>query len=54
MSEDAERQRRREYLKKQKEKIMKAQQWLEAEKVTHEPANELDFGFEVKLQPPDE
>ncbi|KAL2861487.1 P-loop containing nucleoside triphosphate hydrolase protein [Aspergillus pseudodeflectus] len=54
MSEDAERRRRREYLKKQKEKIMKAQQWLEAEKVTHEPANELDFGFEVKLQPPNE
>ncbi|KAJ0426342.1 P-loop containing nucleoside triphosphate hydrolase protein [Aspergillus carlsbadensis] len=54
MSEDAERQRRREYLIRQKEKVMKAQQWLEAENITQEPDNEPDFGFEIKLQPPDE
>ncbi|KAL2857970.1 P-loop containing nucleoside triphosphate hydrolase protein [Aspergillus pseudoustus] len=31
MSEDAERQRRREYLMRHKDKVMQAQQWLEAE-----------------------
>jgi hypothetical protein len=55
MSEDAERQRRREYLMRQKEKVMKAQQWLMAENIAHEPDNEpRDFGFEIKSQPSDE
>ncbi|KAL3464034.1 P-loop containing nucleoside triphosphate hydrolase protein [Aspergillus heterothallicus] len=55
MSEDVERQRRREYLTKQKEKVMKAQQWLEEEKSTQELDSELTgFEFAIKPQPLDE
>jgi hypothetical protein len=54
MSRDAKRQRRREYLMRQKEKVMKAQQWLTAENIAHEQDNEpRDFGSEIKSQPPD-
>ncbi|KAL2821993.1 P-loop containing nucleoside triphosphate hydrolase protein [Aspergillus granulosus] len=55
MSEDIERQRRREYLMRQKQKLTKAQQWLEAENTAQEQDNEeMDYGFEIKSQPPSE
>ncbi|KAL4922271.1 P-loop containing nucleoside triphosphate hydrolase protein [Aspergillus aurantiobrunneus] len=54
MSEDVERQRRRQYLEKQKEKVMKAQEWLNEENSTADCQDELvDFGPEIKLQPLD-
>ncbi|KAL2835249.1 P-loop containing nucleoside triphosphate hydrolase protein [Aspergillus cavernicola] len=54
MCEDADRQHRRQYLEKQKEKVMKAQEWLNAENTTDNQGNEpTDFGREIKSQPPD-
>lgn len=45
MSEDIERQRRRQYFEKQKEKVMKAQEWLNEENGT---AGEQDDPMDVK------
>ncbi|OJI98433.1 hypothetical protein ASPVEDRAFT_59799 [Aspergillus versicolor CBS 583.65] len=45
MSEDIERQRRRQYFEKQKEKVMKAQEWLNEENGT---ADEQDDPMDVK------
>lgn len=54
MSEDIERQRRRQYLEKQKEKVMKAQEWLNEENGTaHEQDDPLNFEPEIKSQPHD-
>ncbi|KAL6230568.1 hypothetical protein BDW75DRAFT_244693 [Aspergillus navahoensis] len=41
MSEDVERQRRRQYFERQKEKVMKAQEWLNAENSTTDGVDEL-------------
>ncbi|KAL4785227.1 P-loop containing nucleoside triphosphate hydrolase protein [Aspergillus varians] len=56
MSEDTERQRRRQYLEKQREKVMKAQEWLNAENNgnTDDPDDEMDFEPEIKSQPQDD
>ncbi|KAL4943649.1 hypothetical protein BDV06DRAFT_221004 [Aspergillus oleicola] len=54
MAEDPERQRRRQYLVREKEKIMRAQQWLNAENDTTEDQDTMDFEREIKSQPPDE
>ncbi|KAI9372884.1 P-loop containing nucleoside triphosphate hydrolase protein [Aspergillus egyptiacus] len=53
MSEDVDRQRRRQYLEKQKEKVMKAQEWLQAENPTQDQDEPAGFGVEIKSQPPD-
>ncbi|KKK15836.1 hypothetical protein ARAM_004549 [Aspergillus rambellii] len=55
MAEDPERQRRRQYLLKEKEKINKAQAWLETAKMDVEQDERLtDFGREIKSQQPEE
>ncbi|KAL4955309.1 P-loop containing nucleoside triphosphate hydrolase protein [Aspergillus filifer] len=56
MAEDPERQRRRQYLVREKEKITRAQQWLNAEndKSTEHEDDTMDFEQEMKLQIPDE
>ncbi|KAL4932798.1 putative dynamin GTPase [Aspergillus undulatus] len=55
MAEKPERQRRRQYLVREKEKIMQAQQWLHAESSTTEDQEDtMDFEYEVKLQPFDD
>ncbi|KAL4970876.1 putative dynamin GTPase [Aspergillus stella-maris] len=56
MAEDPERQRRRQYLVREKEKITRAQQWLNAENDTsteHED-DTMDFEYESKTHVPDE
>ncbi|KAL4817512.1 P-loop containing nucleoside triphosphate hydrolase protein [Aspergillus spinulosporus] len=55
MSEDVERQRRREYFERQKEKVMKAQEWLNAENGTTDGEDELmgDYEPAVKTELPD-
>lgn len=54
MSEDIGRQRRRQYLEKQKEKVMKAQEWLNEENGTaDEQDNPMNFEPEIKPQPHD-
>ncbi|KAL4873018.1 hypothetical protein BDV12DRAFT_209663 [Aspergillus spectabilis] len=53
MSEDSDRQRRRQYLLKQKEKIMKAQEWLQAENATGDQDAMTEFDQDIKSQPQD-
>lgn len=55
MSEDTDRRRRRQYLEKQKEKVMQAQDWLNAENGTAEETGDpMDFEPEIKAQPADD
>ncbi|KAL4734863.1 P-loop containing nucleoside triphosphate hydrolase protein [Aspergillus similis] len=50
MSEDVERQRRREYFERQKEKVMKAQEWLNAENGTTDGEDELMGDYEPAVK----
>jgi hypothetical protein len=50
MSEDVERQRRRDYFERQKEKVMKAQEWLNAENGTTDGEDELMGDYEPAVK----
>lgn len=56
MAEDPERQRRRQYVLKEKEKISKAQEWLATARKSEDDADTAGGGFDafVKPQPDDD
>lgn len=51
MAEDPERQRRRQYLLKEKEKVLKAQEWLATAKKEDDAMDSADSDPTIKSQP---
>ncbi|KAH2284604.1 hypothetical protein KXW02_002365 [Aspergillus fumigatus] len=54
MAEDPERQRRRQYLLKEKEKVLKAQEWLATAKKEDDAMDSADSDSTIKSQPPED
>ncbi|KAF7117917.1 hypothetical protein CNMCM5793_007248 [Aspergillus hiratsukae] len=54
MAEDPERQRRRQYLLKEKEKVLKAQEWLSTAKKEDDAAEFAESKPAIKSQPPED
>jgi len=53
MAEDPERQRRRQYLLREKEKISKAQGWLSTAKKEEEPMVDTETTFQTRIKTED-
>lgn len=53
MAEDPERQRRRQYLLREKEKTSKAQGWLSTAKNEEEPMQETETTFPTRIKTED-
>jgi hypothetical protein len=54
MAEDPERQRRRQYLLKEKEKVLKAQEWLATAKKEDDTTETAESDAAIKSQPPED